>query len=45
MVNLSRPIEARATDEDGQLEHRIRPQSLADYVGQPRVREQMGIAI
>lgn len=35
---------ARGGDED-RLERAIRPQQLADYVGQPRVVEQMGIAI
>ncbi|WP_428309159.1 Holliday junction branch migration DNA helicase RuvB [Hydrocarboniphaga sp.] len=32
------------TDEE-RIERAIRPQRLADYVGQPAVREQMGIAI
>ncbi|NKF24179.1 Holliday junction branch migration DNA helicase RuvB [Solimonas marina] len=41
-----RIVSARATagDED-RVERAIRPQKLADYVGQPAVREQMGIAI
>ncbi|HET7797012.1 MAG TPA: AAA family ATPase, partial [Nevskia sp.] len=32
------------TDED-RVDRAIRPQRLEDYVGQPAVREQMGIAI
>ena len=33
-----------ATDEE-RIERAIRPQKLADYIGQPAVKEQMGIAI
>src|SRR5436190_17997862 len=33
-----------STDED-RIERAIRPQRLADYVGQAAVREQLGIAI
>ncbi len=41
-----RAVSARVggTDEE-RIERAIRPQRLADYVGQPAVREQMGIAI
>jgi Holliday junction DNA helicase RuvB len=40
-----RLISAGAVGEDERIERAIRPQRLADYVGQPAVREQMGIAI
>ena len=40
-----RLLSAGARGEDERLERAIRPQMLADYVGQPRVVEQMGIAI
>jgi Holliday junction DNA helicase RuvB len=40
-----RIVSAKAGGEDERVERAIRPQRLADYVGQPAVREQMGIAI
>ena len=45
-MSEERIISAKATagDED-RIERAIRPHKLADYVGQPAVREQMGIAI
>src|ERR1700741_4115495 len=40
-----RVITASATPDEERIERAIRPSKLADYVGQPAVREQMGIAI
>jgi Holliday junction DNA helicase RuvB len=40
-----RLISASVRGDDERIDRAIRPQSLADYVGQPAVREQMGIAI
>ncbi|WP_028081504.1 Holliday junction branch migration DNA helicase RuvB [Solimonas soli] len=40
-----RIISAKAGGDEERVERAIRPQRLADYVGQPAVREQMGIAI
>jgi Holliday junction DNA helicase RuvB len=41
-----RAVSARVGGSDEErIERAIRPQKLADYVGQPAVREQMGIAI
>lgn len=40
-----REIAAVAGDDEVRFERAIRPHRLTDYVGQPAVREQMGIAI
>ncbi|GAC1623200.1 MAG: Holliday junction branch migration DNA helicase RuvB [Nevskia sp.] len=40
-----RLISAGAIPEEERIDRAIRPQRLSDYVGQPAVREQMGIAI
>jgi Holliday junction DNA helicase RuvB len=40
-----RLISAEAAADDGALDRAIRPRKLADYVGQPAVREQMEIFI
>ncbi len=40
-----RLLSGSARGEEERVERAIRPQLLADYVGQPRVVEQMGIAI
>ncbi|HEX4895852.1 MAG TPA: Holliday junction branch migration DNA helicase RuvB [Solimonas sp.] len=45
MSDSERLISARAGSDEERIERAIRPQRLADYVGQPAVREQMGIAI
>ena len=34
-----------AHDEDDELDRSLRPQSLADFVGQERVKEQLAIAL
>src|SRR6201993_897272 len=41
----NRLISAKAATDEERIERAIRPQKLADYVGQPAGREQMGIAI
>src|ERR1700761_5838198 len=41
----NRVIDASATREDEAVEAKIRPQRLADYLGQPTVREQLAISI
>jgi len=38
-------IQPAASDEDAVLENAIRPRRLADYIGQPPVREQLGVFI
>ncbi len=45
MMETDRLIEANALTDDEALDRAIRPRSLADYVGQPQVTEQMGIFI
>ena len=40
-----RLITAEASNEDTRIDRAIRPKKLADYVGQPAVREQMDIFI
>ena len=40
-----RLITAEASNEDSRIDRAIRPKKLADYVGQPAVREQMDIFI
>jgi holliday junction DNA helicase RuvB len=40
-----RLVSTRAGGDEERVERAIRPQRLAEYVGQPAVREQMGIAI
>lgn len=41
MIEADRLIAATGRDRDEQLDRAIRPLSLADYIGQPTVREQM----
>lgn len=45
MSELERVISASANTDEERLDRAIRPRKLEDYVGQPAVREQMGIAI
>ncbi|MFC1774151.1 Holliday junction branch migration DNA helicase RuvB, partial [Pseudomonadota bacterium] len=45
MIEPDRIITASASSEDEALDRAIRPKTLADYVGQPQVSEQMGIFI
>lgn len=45
MIETDRMISADSTSEDVAIDRAIRPDSLADYVGQPHVREQMQIFI
>ena len=40
-----RLVSAKGATEDDRVDRAIRPQRLADYVGQPAVREQLGLAI
>ncbi len=40
-----RLVSAQGLTDDDRVERAIRPQRLAEYVGQPAVREQLGIAI
>ena len=44
-MSESRLVSAQGVNDEERIERAIRPQRLADYVGQPAVREQMGIAI
>lgn len=44
-IETDRLISANGTAEDRAIEKAIRPQRLTDYLGQPRVREQMDIFI
>ena len=44
-MSSDRLITADASREDSQIDRAIRPKRLADYVGQPAVREQMEIFI
>ncbi|MDM4771722.1 Holliday junction branch migration DNA helicase RuvB [Solimonas sp. SE-A11] len=45
MSDSPRLISAAGTSEEERIERAIRPHRLKDYVGQPAVKEQMGIAI
>ena len=45
MIESDRLISAQVLDDEERLDRAIRPKSLADYVGQPAVREQMSIFI
>ncbi len=45
MIESDRLVTARASPEDIAIDRAIRPRTLADYVGQPTVREQMEIFI
>jgi Holliday junction DNA helicase RuvB len=44
-MNDSRVISSSATREDEAVDASIRPQKLADYLGQPTVKEQLGVYI
>ncbi len=45
MIEPDRLVTAGASSEDEALDRAIRPQKLADYVGQPQVTEQMEVFI
>ena len=45
MSSDSRLVSTHVNSDEERVERAIRPSRLADYVGQPAVREQMGIAI
>ncbi|MEY4590894.1 MAG: hypothetical protein RL497_2970 [Pseudomonadota bacterium] len=45
MIEPDRLIQAEASPKDEQYDRAIRPKTLADYIGQPAVREQMEIFI
>ena len=45
MQDADRLISARSADDDTAIDRAIRPKTLAEYVGQPAVREQMEIFI
>jgi len=45
MIQSDRLITATPLDDDLRFDRAIRPKSLADYIGQPTVREQMSIFI
>lgn len=44
MIETDRIISASSQGAEEQIDRAIRPKTLADYVGQPKVREQMDIA-
>ena len=45
MIEADRLITANPRERDEQIDRAIRPLSLADYIGQPSVREQMELFI
>lgn len=45
MIDTDRLIAAQPQGSEVHVDHAIRPQRLAEYIGQPRVREQMDIFI
>ncbi|MBN1236924.1 MAG: Holliday junction branch migration DNA helicase RuvB, partial [Gammaproteobacteria bacterium] len=45
MIEEARVVTASAADEDEAFDRAVRPRRLEDYVGQPRVKEQMTIFI
>ncbi|ALM52628.1 Holliday junction branch migration DNA helicase RuvB [Halomonas huangheensis] len=45
MIDSDRLVAADVRDGEQRVDHAIRPRHLADYIGQPRVREQLEIFI
>ena len=45
MIEADRLVTATGRDREEQFDRAIRPLSLADYIGQPVVREQMDLFI
>ncbi|MHB0775518.1 Holliday junction branch migration DNA helicase RuvB [Halomonas sp. WWR20] len=45
MIETDRLIAAQPMEGEGRADHAIRPRRLAEYIGQPRVREQLDIFI
>ncbi|MEE3214520.1 MAG: Holliday junction branch migration DNA helicase RuvB, partial [Pseudomonadota bacterium] len=45
MIETDRLIAGDTLEGEGRVDHAIRPKRLADYIGQPRVREQLEIFI
>jgi len=45
MIEADRIVTASSRDRDEQLDRAIRPLKLAEYIGQPVVREQMDLFI
>ena len=41
----ARIVDAGGTDEDGAVEAALRPRRLADFPGQPKVRDQLGLVL
>ncbi len=44
-VNPERLVSAAAADEDASFELKLRPQRLNEFIGQPKVKEQLAIAL
>ena len=44
-VGVGRMVDPRGTTEEAQVEAALRPRRLADFPGQPRVREQLGLVL
>ncbi|HEV3254501.1 MAG TPA: AAA family ATPase, partial [Candidatus Acidoferrales bacterium] len=40
-----RVVTGQALDEDARIEASVRPKSLRDFIGQSRVKENLGIAV
>jgi Holliday junction DNA helicase RuvB len=40
-----RTIETRFTSEDAKIENSLRPRTLAEYIGQERIKENLQISI
>ena len=45
MIDTDRLIAAQPQGSEVHVDHAIRPRRLAEYIGQPRVREQLDIFI
>jgi Holliday junction DNA helicase RuvB len=43
MVNESTLLTGTALEEDAAVEPKLRPQTLAEYIGQPKIRENLGV--
>ncbi|MGO1167510.1 MAG: AAA family ATPase, partial [Janibacter sp.] len=41
----ARVVDAGSTDDDGVVEAALRPRRLADFPGQPKVRDQLGLVL
>src|SRR6202142_692135 len=44
-LDSARLVSAAAVDDDAAIELKLRPQKLSEFIGQPKVKEQLAIAL